>query len=138
MGKAVQVKVSGTSVSSNGEEITTLTRGNMIYKEPYYYVSYEEKIDDESSDVAKTVLRYSPNELRVTRKGQVESVLEFGPGKEHNSIYMTSFGNFDIQMITDAFDMQIAEDVTKMAVAYRIGLNGMLPTKGNIKIEIIG
>ena len=58
MRKQVKIKVTGTQTGTN-ETITTETIGAMIYKEPYYYVSYEEQIDKESEQSSKTTLRFS-------------------------------------------------------------------------------
>lgn len=136
MGKEVIVKVIGTQVGTTNETITTEEKGSMLYKEPYYYVSYEEHIDTESSTKSKTTLRFSEKELRVTRKGEVVSTLEFENDKEHNSIYMTPFGNFEVLLITDELKIDCKETSASLYVDYRIGLNSMPPTKGRLEIYI--
>ena len=105
MRKQVTIKVTGMQTENN-ENITTETAGSMIYKEPYYYVSYEEQMDKESEQSSKTTLRFSDSSLRVTRKGEVTSCLEFENEKTHNSVYMTSFGNFEVMLITDELHIE--------------------------------
>lgn len=136
MGKAVEIRVKGMKDEASGEEITTKARGTMVYKEPYYYVSYEEKIDRESSKSSKTVLRFSDKELRVTRKGEVESVLEFLEGSIHNSLYMTSLGNFEVELTTDKLEILLEEKKSRIKADYRIGLNTMPPSYGKLEIHI--
>lgn len=136
MGKAVKIRIKGMQDNTSGEEITTKARGTMLYKEPYYYVSYEEKIDRESSLSSKTVLRFSDRELRVTRKGEVESVLEFLEGSVHNSLYMTSMGNFEVELITDSLKIILEEKKWRIETDYRIGLNTMPPSYGKLEIHI--
>lgn len=136
MGKAVEIWVKGMQDNASGEEITTRAQGIMVYKEPYYYVSYEEKIDRESSGSSKTVLRFSDKELRVTRKGEVESVLEFVEGSIHNSLYMTSMGNFEVELITDRLKINLEEKKSRIQAEYRIGLNTMPPSYGKLEIHI--
>ena len=135
MRKQVKIKVTGTQTGTN-ETITTETIGAMIYKEPYYYVSYEEQIDKESEQSSKTTLRFSDSSLRVTRKGEVTSCLEFENEKTHNSVYMTSFGNFEVMLITDELHIECKEKSAKIFADYRIGLNTMPPTKGRLEIFI--
>lgn len=136
MGKAVEIRVKGMKDEASGEEITTKARGTMVYKEPYYYVSYEEKMDRESSGSSKTVLRFSNKELRVTRKGEVESVLEFLEGSIHNSLYMTSMGNFEVELTTDKLEILLEEKKSRIKADYRIGLNTMPPSYGKLEIHI--
>lgn len=136
MGKQVKIRVRGFQSGTTGEEIVTETFGTMLYKEPYYYVSYEEKIDRESEQGSKTVLRFSPEELRVTRKGEVESVLEFSKGGRHNSIYMTQLGNFEVELITERLYIDCHEKGMRLEADYRIGLNSMPPAPGQLSIHI--
>ena len=136
MGKAVKIRIKGMQDNASGEEITTKARGTMVYKEPYYYVSYEEKMDRESSGSSKTVLRFSDRELRVTRKGEVESVLEFLEGSVHNSLYMTSMGNFEVELTTDRLKISLEEKKSLIEADYRIGLNTMPPSYGKLEIHI--
>lgn len=135
MSKQVRIKVKGTQTGTN-ETITTETIGAMIYKEPYYYVSYEEQIDKESGQSSKTTLRFSDSTLRVTRKGEVASCLEFENEMTHNSVYVTSFGNFEVMLITDELHIECKEKSAKIFADYRIGLNTMPPTKGRLEISI--
>ena len=136
MSTEVKVKVTGMQEGISDEEITTEAVGTMLYKEPYYYVSYEENIDRESDTKSKTVLRFSDTTLRVTRKGEVESVLEFSEGGVHNSIYMTAFGNFDVEVRTDCLTIEQNEKGAVLEVDYHIGRNAMLPAPGKLYIQI--
>lgn len=136
MSQRVTVKVIGSQMSNGNENIETEEIGAMIYKEPYYYVSYEESIDQESDQKSKTTLRFNDSELRVTRKGEVTSTLEFANEKVHNSIYMTSFGNFEVELITDQLTIECNEKSANIFADYRIGLNTMPPTKGRLEIHI--
>lgn len=136
MGKQVRIQVKGIQSSIGEETISTTALGTMLYKEPYYYVSYEENLDKESGRMSKTVLRYSENELRVTRKGEVESVLEFVEGGTHNSLYMTDMGNFEVVLITDRLLIDCHEKGTRLNADYRIGLNSMPPVEGKLNIHI--
>ena len=136
MGRQVTVKVTGLQIGTTNEMITTQATGTMIYKAPYYYVAYEEQIDPESHQKSKTTLRFSDTQLRVTRKGEVVSTLEFGHEKVHNSLYMTAFGNFEVLLITDELRIEWKEKSAKISADYRIGLNTMPPTKGRLEVLI--
>ena len=136
MSTEVKIKVTGLQEGTTDEEITTEAVGTMLYKEPYYYVSYEENIDRESNTKSKTVLRFSDRELRVTRKGEVESVLEFSEGGVHNSIYMTAFGNFDVEVHTARLIIKQNEKGAVLEDDYHIGFNAMSPAPGKLYIQI--
>ncbi len=136
MAEKVKIKVSGLMEQTDGERIVSECEGVMQYKEPYYYVSYEEKLDQESDEKSKTIIRFSEQQLRVTRKGQVESVLEFLEGASHNSVYMTSFGNFEVALSTRKLDIRLEEPFYHMNVEYQIGLNSMPMQDGSIEIHI--
>lgn len=134
MGKKVRIKVRG--IGETEEEITTVTEGLMVYKEPFYYVSYEEKLDRESDRQSKTVLRFSDGQLRVTRKGEVESVLEFIEGSIHNSLYRTELGNFEVALSTQRLEIDLDAELLHVKADYRIGLNSMPSVKGKLEICI--
>lgn len=136
MGKQVKIRVKGFQSGTSKEEIVTETYGNMLYKEPYYYVSYEEKLDKESEHGSKTVLRFSKDRLRVTRKGEVESTLEFEKGSTHNSLYMTGFGNFEVELTTERLYINHHENGVRLEADYFIGLNSMPPAPGQLSIHI--
>ena len=135
MKKQVKIKVTGTQAGTD-EVITTETMGHMLYKEPYYYVSYEENLDASSEKSSKTTLRFCEDELRVTRKGEVNSALEFQNEKIHNSVYMTSYGNFEVMLVTDTLFIEKKEKSATIAADYRIGFNTMPPTQGRLEIVI--
>jgi uncharacterized beta-barrel protein YwiB (DUF1934 family) len=136
LGKQVKIQVTGIQSGTTGDEITTTAYGTMLYKEPYYYVAYEESLDQETSQSSKTVLRFSERELRVTRKGEVESILEFLEGSVHNSLYMTKLGNFEVELRTERLDIQCHETKVRMEADYQIGLNSMPPSSGKLSIAI--
>lgn len=136
MKKEVKIRVKGIQSNVSGEEIVVEARGIMLYKEPYYYVSYEEKIDQKSTKSSKTVLRFSDRKLRVTRKGEVESVLEFVEGGVHNSLYMTAMGNFEVEITTDKLIIELSERSKSILADYRIGLNEMPPSHGKLEIRV--
>lgn len=137
MGKQVTIEVTGIQMGTADEAITTKSEGTMLYKEPYYYVAYEEQLDPESGQKCKTTLRFDKTTLRVTRKGEVVSALEFEKGKIHKSLYMTPFGNFDISLKTKDLIIEQKEKSANIFADYRIGLNEMPPTKGRLEIHII-
>ena len=134
--KNVEVIVTGTQVGTTGEVIETRSFGNLIYKAPYFYVSYEEKIDKESDKSSKTVLKYTKDELRVTRKGEVVCSLEFGTDRSYRSMYMTAFGEFELEMVTDSFHSALSETGAKFFVKYRIGMNSQPLEKQELRVEI--
>lgn len=135
MGKQVRIKVTGTQIGSS-EPIITETFGNMIYKEPYYYVSYEEQLDEESGQKSRTTLRFNEKSLRVSRKGEVTSTLEFEENEQHSSLYITAFGNFEVDMITDVLQIKCSEKDAAIFADYRIGLNKTPPSKGRLEVII--
>lgn len=136
MGKQVRIQVKGIQSHTGGEEITTTSYGTMLYKEPYYYVSYEESLARDSEQKSKTILRFSEKELRVTRKGEVESTLEFLTGSVHNSLYMTGLGNFEVELLTDSLRIDCYDRGAHLEAEYRIGLNSMPPEQGRLCIHI--
>lgn len=136
MGRQVKIRVKGMQEETVGEEIVTVAEGTMIYKEPFYYVSYEERLDRESGKKSKTVLRFSETQLRVTRKGEVVSVLEFIEDSVHNSLYMTQMGNFEVELTTDRLEINLGDALMHLKADYRIGLNSMSPAQGKLEIYI--
>lgn len=136
MGKQVKVRVSSIGEHTGGESIVTNTFGNLLYKEPYYYLSYEEKLDEESSETCKSTLRYNEHELRVTRKGNVTSTLEFSKGQTHKSIYMSPYGNFEVEVYTKNLTIECKEKSATMVADYTIGFNGMTPNTGKLEISV--
>ena len=136
MGKQVKIRVTGFQDGMSGEETVTEAYGNMLYREPYYYVSYEEKLDRQSRQGSKTVLCFSKDRLRVTRKGEVESLLEFAKGVTHNSLYMTQYGSLEVELMTEKLDIDCHEKGARLEAEYRIAFYSMPPTRGRLSIHI--
>jgi len=132
----VKVVVTGSQVGTTNEVITTENQGTLLYKAPYFYVSYEEKLDKDSDKNSKTILRYTKEELRVTRKGEVICSLEFGNERSHRSIYMTPYGEFELEMVTDSFKSELIENGAYFHVDYKIGMNNMPLEKQHLEVLI--
>lgn len=134
--KKVTVSLTGIHENSGDEEISDVCEGTLIYREPYYFVTYEEKIDKESRELTKTLLRYNEESLKVTRKGNAVSELIFVKGKTHKCEYATEMGSFDIEIITDDFLYENDGETTKIEASYRLGLNGMRPSESHMSLKI--
>ncbi len=134
--KNVIVKLTGFHETSGDEEICTSSEGKMVFREPYYYVSYKEKLDEESEELTDTLLKIKEDEVIVTRKGNAKSTLTFKKGSTHKSDYVTEMGVFEIEIITDDLYCEISEKMIKTEVSYRIGLNGTRPTESRMNMEI--
>lgn len=136
MGRQVKIRIKGSQSTTPDEEIITEVIGSMVYKEPYYYVAYEEKADAEAETGSRTILRFSEKQLRVTRKGEIESTLEFAKGCTHNSLYMTRFGSFEVELITERLRVDCHENGASLEADYKIGFNSAPPAPGRLSIYI--
>ena len=132
----VNILITGLGLAEDQESITTMEKGNLLYKNPYYYVAFEETIQEDSKKSTKTILKFNEKELRVTRKGEIESTLYFTNGGIHNSVYVTPLGNFEVEIKTEKFKVEIREEQQNIRVNYQIGFAHMPYQEGNIVIEI--
>ncbi|MCR5655139.1 MAG: DUF1934 domain-containing protein [Lachnospiraceae bacterium] len=130
------VRISVTGQNGADAPIKTEYDGKLLYKEPYYYASYEEQMDPDSAESSHTVLRFDEKSLRVTRRGAVESVLFYEPGKTWSAPYSTPLMDFSVTLLTTEFSAEHTEKEIRLQVRYRIGFNDASPTTGNLQIHI--
>lgn len=134
MKEQVRIKVTGTDAAK--ETIRTEYAGELIYKEPYYYVSYNERLDPDSEEESHTVLKFNDRFLRLTRRGLVESVLEYEEGRWFTGVYNTPFVTFDVSLFTEELCVIETEQEIRLQAHYRMGFNEAPSEGGALQIQI--
>ncbi|MBQ4416914.1 MAG: DUF1934 domain-containing protein [Butyrivibrio sp.] len=83
------------------------------------------------------LVEIEPSEMRVTRKGSVDSSLRFRQGKEHVSEYKTPFGAMKSRVNTKRYAFYTLEKGNRLIAEaeYTVSMNGMEMSETTMRID---
>ncbi len=119
MTKDVLVTIVGNLQEEN--EVSLMTQGTYFLKDGKHYVFYEEQMDEES-EVVKNRLCFDENVFEMMKKGGVNSVMTFDPENITLTTYMTPYGPFQMEIITNHYELRGTEDTMEMDIYYALAL----------------
>lgn len=95
MNEKRRVLIALESAQDGGARTVQTFRGEFYPKDKSVYVRYVEQ--DELHGPVRTLLRYSGDELRLTRRGGVESEQVFAPGSRRTGSYKSPHLSFSLE-----------------------------------------
>jgi len=105
-----QVRIRLESVQSSGEAVSESTvheaKGDLYYKSGTCYLRYNDP-GDESGQTMVTI-RISPGELKVIRRGTVESEQAFVPNREIIGHYRSPLAKFRMTSLTNVMEVWLS------------------------------
>jgi uncharacterized beta-barrel protein YwiB (DUF1934 family) len=89
-----------------------------------------------------THITITPKKVKVRRStewGDDENLMEFEEGKRFNGIYVTPYGNFGLELLTDKLSGlgKSAAELDKISIDYSLSVKGLSESRNSFDIEIL-
>lgn len=139
MQKNVLVIVSGTLFGSTDdgepEDIQVISPGEYFLKNGKHYVMYEEHMED-FEEPTRNLLKIAPDEIRLRKRGLINTEMIFQRGEATSAHYTTPYGNLVLGI--RARDMKVKEESEKIQVRvdYDLEINYEHVSRCCIQIQI--
>lgn len=118
MTKDVLITIVGNQQQEN--EISLMTQGSYYLKDGKHYVFYEEQADEES-EVIKNRLCFDESSFEMAKKGGINSIMTFDPEQITLTTYHTPYGPFQLEIVTNHYELRDMEDTMEMDIYYALG-----------------
>ncbi len=142
MEKEVTIYIKGTQVLPGGaengqQEVQELyVKGTCYRKNEKWYVFYEEDTGEAGSQPVKCALRFTPEQLLITRKGQVDSSLTLRPLEKTQNLYRSPLGMMELGCDTKVLRIQETDCEIVLYAEYGLELNGTYVSDNQVEIRI--
>lgn len=137
------------------ERVTEHVRGDLYRKGSHFYIRYTEtqsqpervkRRSDSAEDASRTqvILKVSENQVKLTRRGQVEAEQTFALGARQNGYYRSSAIRFPLTTATSKlswdkpwpFEGPLQFDELRIAWSYQLYIEERCTGKFNIQLRI--
>lgn len=124
MTKDVLIAIKGLQFeeAEDAEEIEVIQRGQYFQRNGSHYLVYEEPVEG-SSDTILNRIKLKDDEVQVTKKGAVNTMLSFHKNEKNMTNYATPFGNLVMGIHTHQIDLDMQEDKILVHVDYALDVN---------------
>ena len=118
-----------------GEVIEVIVPGHYQLRDGCHYLTYEEMLDD-SDAITKTLVKFTPAQMEMVRKGHINSRMIFAPGKETVTDYRTPFGDITAEITTFDLSVEAQEEKIDLQLRYSMLLGGAFAQDSTVEMEI--
>lgn len=124
MTKDVLIAIKGLQFegAEDAEEIEVIQKGRYYQRNGSHYLVYEEPIE-ESSDTIQNRIKFKEDEVSVTKKGAVNTMLSFRKNEKNMTNYVTPYGNLVMGINTRQINLLMTEDEIRIHVDYGLDIN---------------
>ena len=149
----MKVKLEIESTDMDGSVMRTDTIAMMEFREKDYRLMYVEDLSGQGNKT-KTTLHLTSGSLRILREGEINSDFMYADGLEHNTLYVTPYGDIPVTLVTEQFDFmgsqtEVAEDMFTQGirvlpitffmsyyVEYSLNIQGAEPMPMKVKVNV--
>lgn len=138
MKKDVLIKIKGTQMADGDRDVVeVLTTGSFCRRDKSYFIIYDES-EATGFVGAKTVLKYDPEQSRVTmsRTGSVSSRLVIEKGRRHQCNYDTGYGSMTIGVSGHSLISDLSDVGGSISFGYSLDLNTALTSENTVDILV--
>lgn len=123
MKRPVMLRIQGKQFyeEQEPEVIELVTEGTLEHLENGWEICYEES-DMTGMEGVTTIFRIEPEQITLTRKGRLESQMEFRVGVLHESLYQMEFGALMISVCATQIHYDISETGGTVDLTYGIDI----------------
>lgn len=123
MTKYITVIIEGWQPDTEEAPVVLTCNGTYHLHSDKHYIQYEEVLE-EGKDSIKNMIKFSPTQLEMTKKGSGDSQLFFDLEKDTQAIYRTPYGSlcFDIQ--TSDIKIKESEELIEVELTYSLYTEG--------------
>ena len=127
----------GSYEESSADVIETYLQGDIFENDDDVAVVYEEIISDQNDacDTRLTFKKSLPTDVVLTRKGAVNTVMQFTQGGRTICVYNTPFMPFEICVFTKSVENRLT-DLGYLEIVYLIEIKGASAQKTVFRMEI--
>jgi len=137
MKKEVMICMSGVMASNSDETVDIICPGEYYYRNGKHFIRYEEKIAEDSLKTDTVCMfKFDSKSAEVTKKGIVSSKLFYEPGQTHRISYATEYGDFLIDIRTDALRLTESEHELILEIDYVVEFESDEKNVFHIKIHV--
>lgn len=124
MTKDVLIAIRGTQFegAEDPEAIEVIQKGQYYQRNGSHYLVYEEPVEG-SSDRILNRIKFKTDEVQVTKKGAVNTMLSFKQNEKNMTNYATPYGNLIMGINTHQIDLKMNESKLEIHVDYALDIN---------------
>lgn len=123
MTKDVLLALKGLQFDGNSQEdYTTILPAEYYQRNGKHYVVYDEVMEG-FSESTKNIIKFTDNEMDVSKKGVVNVHLLFEENRKNLANYGTPFGEIMVGINTTKIELEESEDLIRVKVDYDLELN---------------
>ena len=139
MDKDVIVTVSGMLFApgkdGEAENIEVISPGEYYYRNGKHYIKYEE-VNDELEQSVQNLLKISPDQISIRKRGMINSEMVFDRGVCTASHYVTPYGSMLMEIHTKEMKIFEEEKKIRIRVEYELDINYEHSSDCSIAIDI--
>lgn len=140
MKKEINIKVKGThrELETEGEceVIESTYPATFFQKDGSYYLFYEE-VQDGFGSIKNKVIVSQNGIVKMSKKGVINSEMEFTLGEAYTCEYKTPFSTVEIHLNTEELKVDVDENKCSIGVTYLMDFNGQPHSRSTVEIEWI-
>ncbi|HHX11812.1 MAG TPA: DUF1934 domain-containing protein [Clostridiales bacterium] len=133
--KDVLVSVKGFELDEPGEVISVKAKGDYHCINGKHYIRYDETTD-EPGKVTNNVIKISPSQIEIIKKGVVNTTMTFELSNITTAIYQVPYGNLLLEIDTYLMDIHISDELISVLLNYRLTCNNEFISSNQIEIKV--
>ena len=124
MTKDVLIAIRGMQFegAEDPEAIEVIQKGQYYQRNGSHYLVYEEPVEG-SSDRILNRIKFKTDEVQVTKKGAVNTMLSFKQNEKNMTNYATPYGNLIMGINTHQINLKMNESKLEIHVDYALDIN---------------
>lgn len=136
MQKNVFLKVKGTRLEQGEPESVEFITEAIYRKQDEAYIAEYEESELTGMEGTRTVIRFQPDEILISRSGTNTSELYFERNKKHVTMYETEFGTMTIGVVAPRIEVSLDDTGGNVDFDYFIELNHVQTSENNFHMQI--
>lgn len=135
MTKDVLISITGMQTQDTGEAVEIINTGTYYLKNGMHYILYDEVMEG-FEQITKNKIKFKEGYLCVSKKGVLNSNLEYDLSKKTLSCYVTPYGEMMMGIQTNLLDISEDEDEITVIADYALDVNYQFLSDCHIRIVI--
>lgn len=135
----IRMRISSTQ-TIQGEEpqkIEFVTEGKHYLKNGAHYLVYDES-EISGMEGCTTTLKLMEHQIKMKRYGDAKSELVFEKGQRHSSDYITPYGHFKLEVLTQKMEWALDDNIKgNIFIKYSIAMQAVMESENVLKIEVM-
>lgn len=136
MDKDVLITIGGTMSAGESEDnVDVVMPGQYYWRNERHFLIYEE-VMEEFTEPTSNMIRISPQEISVRKKGVINSEMIFRPEEETVTEYVTPYGTMVMGVYTNRIRIQETDQRISVLIQYVLRMDGQEVSNNYIRIVV--